>query len=65
MLMGDKLRYLLGGDTSMLYPPLSQDRRAGVTDTQARETPDRSMDVLQYATACLALGVAILLAVFR
>jgi hypothetical protein len=48
----------------MLHQPISSPRQ-GATDAPAGEHVDRSMDVLQYATAFLAIIVAVLLAVLR
>ena len=48
----------------MLHQPISP-AQPGLTDTPAGEPVDRSMDVLQYATAFFAFVVAVLLAVLR
>lgn len=48
----------------MLHQPISQ-AQPGTIDSPTGERVDRSMDVLQYATAFLAIVVAVLLAVLR
>ena len=55
----------VGGSISMLDHTVSQIPQAGVIEPPASQHVDRSMDVLQYATAFVAVVVAILLAVLH
>jgi hypothetical protein len=48
----------------MLHPA-SPIPRSGTIDTPDSEPTDRSMDVLQYITAAIAIVFAVLLAVLR
>jgi hypothetical protein len=48
----------------MLHQPISK-AHPGPIDSEAGEHADRSMDVLQYATAIFAIAVALLLTVLR
>jgi hypothetical protein len=54
----------LGGHISMLHP-VSRMPRSGAIEPPVSERRDRSMDVLQYAMAFLAIIVAALLASVR
>jgi hypothetical protein len=54
----------VGGFISMLDHTVSQIPQAGVIEPPVQDV-DRSMDVLQYATAFVAVLVAILLAVLH
>lgn len=49
----------------MLHQPFSRTLRAGTIETPRRTRTDRSMDVLQYGMAVLAIAGAVLLASFR
>jgi hypothetical protein len=48
----------------MLHPPISPGQPR-TSEPSTDEPADRSMDVLQYATAFLAIVVVVLLAVLR
>jgi hypothetical protein len=48
----------------MLHQPISP-AQPGTIDPQSSDHGDRSMDVLQYATAFFAIAVVVLLAVVR
>jgi hypothetical protein len=49
----------------MLRQPVSRIPQAGTIEPPVGERIDRSMDVLQYATAFFAIVVVVLLAVLR
>lgn len=49
----------------MLRPRIASRQVSGVDGPRSVGGPDRAMDVLQYGMAVLAVGVALLLAVFR
>jgi hypothetical protein len=49
----------------MLHQPISRIVRPGAIEPPTTERVDRSMDVLQYGTALLAIVCAVLLAALR
>lgn len=49
----------------MLHQPASRMATPGLIESEASDQVDRSMDVLQYATAFFAIAVVIMLAVLR
>jgi hypothetical protein len=49
----------------MLHQPASRTVTPGLIEPDTSEPVDRSMDILQYATAFLALVVVVMLAVLR
>jgi hypothetical protein len=55
----------LGGQVSMLEQTVSRIPQSGAIEPPVTEHVDRSMDVLQYATAFVAVVVAVLLAVLH
>jgi len=55
----------IGGSTSMLDHTVSHIPQAGMIEPPVMQHVDRSMDVLQYATAFVAVLVAVLLAVLH
>lgn len=55
----------VGGQVSMLEQTVSRTPQAGAIEPPVSQHVDRSMDVLQYATAFVAVLVAVLLAVLH